>query len=112
MNKKDTYRSYAIWMLLLLFYGVFYYLNNYAWIDEISLPRAEVISTPLTTPDSVHTATRDTNIEDGTGAHNNAVPALSNASTKSLPDLTAPASKPSSYRARKSRKTNINTARA
>lgn len=112
MNKKDTYRSYAIWMLLLLFYGVFYYLNNYAWIDEISLTSGEVISTSLIAPDSGHTPKRDTNIEDGTGAKNNAVPALSTSSTKISPDLPAPASKPSSYRARKGRKININTASA
>lgn len=35
MNKKDTMRNYAIWIVLIVFYAVFYFVNNYAWLEEI-----------------------------------------------------------------------------
>lgn len=53
MNKKDTFRNYAIWAVLIVFYGVFYFVNNRAWVDEIDLDglskvsTTEVASTPL-----------------------------------------------------------------
>lgn len=37
LNKKDTYRNYAIWAVLLLFYGVFYFINNRGWINELDI---------------------------------------------------------------------------
>lgn len=60
MNKKDTYRNYFIWGALILFYIVFYLLQNYAWIDEIELSGQESIITSKFQPPTTVFST-DTN---------------------------------------------------
>jgi len=46
MNKKDIYRSYGIWIVLILFYIGFYLVSNYAWIDKIYIQPNAHLSTP------------------------------------------------------------------
>jgi len=50
VSKKDTYRSYGIWITLIVFYFIFYYLSNHAWIDEIDIKPISHITTSQLQP--------------------------------------------------------------
>lgn len=35
MSRRDTYRNYAIWIVLILFYVSFHFISNYGWIEKM-----------------------------------------------------------------------------
>ena len=73
MDKKNTIRNYAIWAIMIIFYIVFYFVNNKAWIEESPIPLSSnqssatgVVNSSLPSPRDTDSLTERTYVDPAT----------------------------------------------